>query len=540
MKQHTDNQRGFALIYALVILLLASIGGTAVLFMSQKGRIEATDYAAMRSSSLAAVAATKAFERQFLTDPATALAQLRAYPSKTWLLGSTPSSTQQKVKFWDGKDSPEYAARILSYDSMTQMIVIEGVGYGSNGGRKKVIASYRLDGFSLSDRPLGTGYALYLGGSIENLNSSIIIKGDTYLSLAGSTSDQHINTGGTKRIEGNLVTGSSTNRLHIAENFTVTGKALIQCRLWTQNAIFKIRGNAGFTNSSLFDGNSNTEVRVDGSAYFTQSTNFGFKYCIDGDDGGGTTVYYNTSSISADRFKDFDHRAQISSATVSYLESQLGLSSTNATFTTNFPTWETGVVKMVNGGISGPIVDTWWNEQMSAGKLYQNEWLVLKLKGDISTNTPVGTFHKKVIWITENYTINANKNWYNCAPESNSFIYVTGTSGLLNNFGIANGSMFRGFIFINNTSSSAITYQFGTGSDTAIFYGAIHHKSSKFDLNSGGPWILDFSDGSLGQSAIQELVNTGLLLAPGQSTLPTRVMTLVDLKIRPKLLNLQL
>jgi hypothetical protein len=421
---------------------------------------------------------------------------------------------------------------------MTQMIVIEGIGYGSNGGRKKVIASYRLDGFKLTDRPIGTNYALYLGGEIQNFNTTISIKGNVYFSMVGTT-NQQLNKGGI--INGNFKTGGSSNKLIFNDNLTVTGNALVQCNISTQNNLFKIEGNAGFTNASLLTSNSQREVRIDGNGYFTQTANFGDEDCIDGDDGGGTTVYYNTSKVSANRFKDFDHRAQIANSTLSYLESQLGFSSTDATFTTNFPaTWDAGVVKLVHGGIDGPTVDSWWNVQKAAGKLYQNEWLVLKLDGDAHANTPVGTFSKKVILIDNNYTIDGYANWYNCTPESNTFIYITGNSSKFNDMGVANGSMFRGLIYVNSTTGSTVQYKFGTGSGTATFYGAIHHTSASFNLNSGGPWTLDFSNGSLGQSAIQEIVNTGLLLAPGLTTPPPRIMTLVDLKIRPKLLNVQL
>lgn len=537
MKCGVYNERGFAMVFGLVVLLLATVGGTAILFMAQKDHVGASDYIQMRSASRAAVAALKACEGQFLNDPNTALAILTQYKSDNafkWMLGTAANAnSEHKITLGTSANAPQYSARIVNYDNISQFIIIEATGYIRNGGRKKVLASYHLGGLGMTDRTIGMSFALFLGGQLVNCNAPINIQGNVYLSVQGpGTSNQHFNNGGI--IYGNFKTASTNNCLDFTQKLVIRGNAFFQCTMQPQ-AMIHISLNAGLTKGFS---NWTSVIEIDGDGYFTQTTDFGFKYCVDGDNGGGKTIYYNTAKISSDRFKDFDKRAQIPSTSAAYVAAQLGMTASNETpFGLHIPTWETGVVEKISGNISAATLENYWTTHRGAGTLYQNEWLVIKLTGDL-TITSGGTFTKKAIWLTDNNTINVNSMLFKCSDESNTLIIVDG-SGRIQNFGPGNNSNFRGLVYVSSTNTNSMSYKFGNNSK---MYGAIHHAgNSQFNLNAGtADSVRIWLSHPLGQSAIQEIANTGIILAPGLATPEVRTPLVLDIKIRPTLLGMQM
>jgi len=526
------NNKGFAIVYSLIVLMLASIGGTALLFMTQQGHKGASDYAKMRSSSLAAVAALKSCEGQFQNDPNTALTLLKGYlqnNTNQWLLGTAPSGTAQKKKFWVGADAPEYAARIVSYDDTSHYIVIEGIGYGAFGGRKKVIGGYQLGGIGLSDVPIGTTHALFLGGQLENCNEPLSIKGDVFISAQGPGGpyNQHFNQGG--KITGNVKTAASGNYLEIGQPLTITGNAFFQCGLWPQSAI-TINGRAGFTNGYY---NFNATINLFNNGYFIAPANIASPNKIVGQ--AGRTVTYSVP-LTADRFIGFSTRTS-AVQTAASVAANVGMTTANeATFGYLLPAWGAGVVQNISGDVWGSTLENHWDAHEASGTLFQDEWLVLQMVGSIQPRG--GAFTKKAIWLTGNNYFNGNGTFFNCSDESNNFIIANG-SGAVQGVGPMDNSIFRGMVYVNTTNTGNMTYQFGSNSK---MYGAIHHASAtKFDINGGSAdsakiW---FSE-PLAQSGIQEIANTGILLAPGQSTAPVRTLVLKDVKIRPRLQFMQL
>ena len=69
MIRMVSNNRGFAVAYALVVLLVAAVVGTGLLFMAQKDRANVSDFSKVRETSQAAQAALKACEGQFFSGP---------------------------------------------------------------------------------------------------------------------------------------------------------------------------------------------------------------------------------------------------------------------------------------------------------------------------------------------------------------------------------------------------------------------------------------------------------------------------------------
>jgi hypothetical protein len=550
MKYMINKQGGFAVVYGLIILMIATVGGTSILFMTMKDRVAGADYAGMRSSSEGAIAACKAFEGQCLTAPDVTLATLKNYigdHSYKWLLGASAANanSEQKIKFYDGTNAPSYSAQILGYDSVNSFIVIKGTGYDGMGGKKTAIASYQLGGLVYGGAPSTPfGYSLFLGGAMENCNAATNVTGDVYLSLAGSTNPQHLNSS-TVTINGNLKTAPSANKLNpsggASGTLIITKNAFFQCPL-EMGASINVQGKAGFTQGFT---NFTYPIICGGDAYFIESSDFSCTNCHSQRcaTGQSNKICYYKSPVTSGHFYGFQSKTS-TSFTADQVAAALGMTaSAENPDTVKIPTWGAGVVKLVhsNKDISNndiPItVDSllkWWDDQNNASKLYKNLWLVVQQDGNVKFGTGTGAqFTKKLIWITGDNILDGNTQWcdctYNGASPSNTFIYVNG-SGHLNNWGVPITKNFRGYIYVNSTSTSQQIFQFGAN---ANFYGAINIEVGTYDLNTGPLNLI------CDPSAASELASIGIIRAPSAASLPAPGLSLVDLKIRPTMLSIQ-
>jgi hypothetical protein len=528
------QSKGFAVVYGLFLLTAATVLGTAILFMTQKDHVASADYAGTRISSMAAVAALKAFEGQCLTDTSVTMAALKKYSSNNnykWFFGASTNvaNSEQKISLGASADAAQYSARILSFDEDNSYIVIEARGYDGHGGMKKIIASYKLNGLYVFPASPVPTYAFYLGGALQNINAPTDITGDVYLTMNGAATSQHFNNSLT--ITGNLKTDLTNNSLDMTGTgpITVSGKAFMRCKMSPQST-FTVNGKAGFEKGYT---NFTSAMLLKGNSFFNQSSDFS------GTVNGNSTNYvrYN-SNISASRFNSFSTETPITGSMS--LADSLGMTAGDEDPpSVIIPAWG-AIVKTISSSINinATDVENWWTAQQSAGKLYKDEWLVVDLNASV-TMTGGGPFTKKVIWITNNNSITVNKNWYDCAATSITMIYVNG-NGFLTNMGVQDGKTFRGYIHISSSSANN-QFKFGINS---TFYGAITLEQGSFNSNytSGvdGTMKIVYGPGSLGQSALQEIINIGLLNVPGSSGLPAPGLAIVDTKIRPMLINMQL
>jgi len=534
------NQRGFAIVYGLVVLVLATVAGTGLLVMTRQGRTGAGDYGNMRIVSQAALAACKACEGQFLDDPETALDILKKFkedPSNKWLLGGpADAGSEQRVTLGSFTGASEYSACIVGFDETNYMIKIEGTGYGSNGGKKKVTAAYELQGLGRGNIPYSMPFGIFLGGQLENCNEPIHIDGDVYLSGKGlwGPDNQHFNQGGT--INGNFKTAVSTNYLDIGQNLRITGNAFMQMGCWPNSGVFTVEGKAGFTYNFK---NMNGSLSLKDDAYFRPTSNLPSANKVVGT--AGHTVKYRPPA-TADRFTGFGTETSVAGLLTTDIANDLGMTTADELpMGYKLPTWGAGVVESVagenyNGDLSAATVENYWTTHRDNGTLFQNEWLVMQLTHNIKITG--GDFTRKAIWITGDYQLDGNGNFFNCSDESNTLIIVNG-SGNISSMGPPNNGNFRGAIYVNTSYDYAMIYQFGSNSN---FYGAIHHASeTKFNINSGGADTARvLLTHPLAQTAMQEIVNTGIILSPGLTTPPERELALLDIKIRPRLLCMQM
>lgn len=538
MEEKIKKESGFAVIYGLIVLVIATVAGSSMLFMAQKERVSVSDVSKMRSATLAAISALRATEGQLKNNPNTALDILKEYlndpTKKTWMLGTVANChTEQKIKMWDRSDAPEFSARIVAFDMDSSFLVIEGTGYGSYGGKKKVVGIYRIGGVEMVTVP-GPVNALYASAGFGNLDIPLVINGNVF---AGGNSMWNGNCG----VQGVTINGdfkTSSGTFETNQKLTVNGKAFFRSsNVKFQNFASSITGKTGFkgdlnlnsvnlniTNDVLINGNDlgSGFVNVSGGAYKA-------KYYT----GGGFDP--NKITVTSPATKE-----AVTTSMASTMGNEIGMSDADdpaptirsdlETFiTTSGGTIYTPATAGINFDING------WNLATAySTKSKWKDFLVIKISSTININqSGPSNFNGKVIWIIET-SISSNR-WYTSSSNSNTLVYIKG-NGRFDNFGenLPTGNTMRGVIYNNSTSGTQTTYKIKGGIE--IQGALIHNSSTKPQFNNSGctpPVTITYDE-----DVVQEFVNMGIMTMPTSGVSP--YLAVVDIKIRPTMLSMQL
>ncbi|MBN1759435.1 MAG: hypothetical protein JW863_13995 [Chitinispirillaceae bacterium] len=540
-----NNERGFALVYALVVLLLATVGGTALLFLSRKDHISASDYSGMRIASQAATTAIKACEGQFLNDPNEALAILEKYyenPSaKTWLLGTAANAgTEQKIPLGSDPRPPRYSARIVGFDASSNYIVIEGNGYLSNGGRKRVLATYRLSGLKL-DVTISPFNTIHVGSGFGNLDQTLIINGNVFAGGANM-----INGGGNGiTINGDLKTG--TGQFWSNEKITVNGRAYFRGSTLFQmpnpSGLF-VNGRSGFEGDIQLVNNTNDKITATASMYINGNDLGDGQIYISGvvPD---TALFYTSGGYNSAKINTTSPAKIDSTSSKIDLAAKLGMTNADDAAPSiradleDYITNSGGTIySPTDAGLDFKVAG--WNltTAYSTRSLWKG-FLVIKTTTGISPDyggKDAGEFDGKVIWIIDGCSCNFQY-FYNSTPNANTLVYLTNCS-VFWNFGEeipGTSPMFRGLIYNASTCTYSGNYKLKAGS---VINGAIIEKATtRMQFNSASSstqTTLNFD-----ANALYEFVEIGILdLQSGVNV--AKNFRLVDSKIRPTLMSIQM
>ncbi len=176
------NCGGFALLYVMGALLIVTFLGSALINISQKDVVSATDYSAMTTAAISAKSSMQACEAMFEHQPQDVVDKLNNYldagytaADKEWLQGSDDNpvvlDNQQK-----------YCVKITGFDKNDYVIQLEGTGLGKGGSKKKVTGIYDLGGIDFITETYYTGTldrVVYFEGNIS-IQAPITIDGDFY------------------------------------------------------------------------------------------------------------------------------------------------------------------------------------------------------------------------------------------------------------------------------------------------------------------------------------------------------------------------
>lgn len=519
MEKGTSKNGGFAVVYGLAVLLLASIGGMSIMYVSQKDKITASDYSKMRTAANAARAALDAFEGQCNSRPQEVLDILRQYkkkPAYKWLLNTADkANSETKFKCWNGVDAPLLSACIMKFDSAQLLIQVKGIGYGGLGGKKNAIGIYKLKGIGLTNS-WAQKDAIYLAGEGRNFDRKIIVNGNVYFGA-----DVHFNGSAEGSIiNGDFKTGNSSEQSEFDVPFTIKGKAYFQTPI-------KVNGTYGFTvyGESGFEKSINTGPNL----YFYNNV------YVNGAVAGNGQLDMNFNKITYSglyipivyKFKNpgssINNRDKIDIASI--LQMKTGNDPHLIANVNGIPL--TKIIKISNlrwSNFTASTLQTKYENAYAKGQLW-NDFLVINVDAIVSMADGGGTFNGKVIWIVEN-KMNCNGNWYDCDPTSNTLVYVKSGGSVI---GLGSGKKFRGYVHVEGSGN--VTYLWKSGNS---FKGAIHHVSdnSGFQLNSsnGVDWNISFDE-----SVLNEFMESGLITPPGGNT---GGFVINDVKLRPELVSI--
>ncbi len=532
MLQLKKNEQGFAIVYSLAVLLIATVGGTALLFISRKDRTEVSDYAKMRITAEAAESALRAVEGRFSNNPQVAFDILNAFTTNNnckWILNSSAAtaSTEQKFKLFNEASSPQYSARIVGFDRNTSLAVIEGIGYYPNGGKKRAIALYRLDGIEMVTAP-GPTNALYASGGFGNLDIPLIINGNVY---AGGVNMFNGNSALGVTVNGNFKTG--TGQFETNQKLTINGKAFFRGNARFQNYSSSISGKAGFKGMLELIGGINLSITNNA---FLEGGNNGAAGTVNVSGGAYKAKYYNFPSTKINVTAPATKEASGSmAATMGDLLKMTDSNDGAPTIINNLENYITSKGGTIyTPSTAGLNFDTpGWNlSNAYSTKTKWNGFLVIKVSSSPNINADGTTFNGKIIWIIE-APISSNR-WYASGHNSNSLIYLKGNA-YFNNFAEnLPGNLIRGVIYNASTTTNQTTYKIKAG--TTIEGALIHNATAKPQFNftsSTTVCTINYN-----KDVIQEFVDLGIMTLPTSGVAP--VLTLVDTKIRPVRLSMQM
>jgi hypothetical protein len=516
MKQKAvKSNHGFAAVYGIVILLVASIAGVALITISQKDTISSIDQIKMRTAAVSAEAALRAVEQQcdnqsqVIADIINKYIKLGSSTSgKGWLLSTATNWDRENKISLDSTiaNPPQYSARILSFNPDNMMMQVEGFGYGGTSGRKKVIGFYQLNGV---DAVLPySKYAIDIRCEAQYFDRPIIVNGNVCFSdrlqFNGGASGSIIN--------GTFQAVSKTAQVTFAGSVTFKDKALFMGPV-SSNVAFTLMNKSGFNSSVYVDGIVDTRS----DAYFNNTINGNRSFNMN-----GNTAHRGATAINA---------ARISNGSLVQDGASVNVGAALALSDTLPPPLQFDISSIPPANIKrssvvfGPQVDATQvnNLYASSGSSLWNNYLVIKVDNSLQMNRIAGNIvNCKTLWIIEG-SMTVPTGWYDCGTGTMTVIYLR-SHGSINDLGSI--GYFRGYIHAADTSS--IIYNWRTGNN---FYGAMHHSSTKtsFQLNTGSTFNI-----TIDETVLDELMTLGLLKI--QSATPvTKQVVVTDMKIRPRI-----
>jgi hypothetical protein len=518
MKQESvQSNSGFAAVYGIVILLVASIAGVSLITISQKDNISSIDQVKMRIAAVSAEAALRAVEQQCENQPLVIADIVNNYvklgsstAGKGWLLSTAANWDRENKISLDSTiaNPPQYSARILSFNPDNMLMQVEGYGYGGTSGRKKVIGFYQLKGVD-AVLPYNK-YAIDIRCEAQYFDRPIIVKGNVCFSdklqFNGGASGSVIN--------GTFQAVSKTAQVTLAGSVTFNDKALFMGPVQS-NIIFTLKKMSGFYSSVYVD--DVVDARSD--SYFNNTIN--------------GNRYFNMNGNTAHRGSTYINPARISNGSLIQDGTSIDVASVLSLSDTLPPSLQFDISSIPTANIKkssvvfGSQVDATQinNLYASSTSSLWNNYLVIRVDNSIQMNRIAGNLvNCKTLWIIEG-AMTVPSGWYDCGTGTMTVIYLR-SHGSVNDLG-SNGYL-RGYIHATDTTS--VIYNWRTGNN---FFGAMHHSSptASFQLNTGSTFNI-----TIDESVLEELMTLGLLKIPGVSTTSKQVV-LSDLKIRPRIVG---
>jgi len=285
------NKPGVTMVFVLMFMIIASILGSSLMYLSTKQSESGGDYFSKKSAEGAAESALDWFQgamEDFTynnpTNRDSIISWVNNFDNATdvkWYKNTgnirdfskdfASATTEADGDFIDvGNGKINAKLKIEKMDKTNNIIVLKAVGLGKNDSRKTIHAVYMLEGLS-QDSIFGTtsgtsnyhSSALHLGGEGRNFDFSMNVDGDVY---AGG--NFHFNSGGGSptTINGNFYTAPSTQESSIDQDVIIKGNSYIQSPLKMNGKSFNVEGNFA-TENMIYGTDKDKKLIVAGNAY---------------------------------------------------------------------------------------------------------------------------------------------------------------------------------------------------------------------------------------------------------------------------------
>ncbi len=482
---------GFALLYVMGALLIVTFLGSALINISQKDVVSATDYSAMTTAAISAKSAMQASVAKIEFQSSDVLNILNNYldagysgADKGWLVGDANTyvtlDNQQK-----------YRVKILGLDKTNHTIQLAGTGVGKGNSKKNVFGIYELDGiqFKTITTP-GNEHALFLGtGGTNTFNTSISVEGDIFV---GDDAIFYGDASGTT-FNGRFITPKNTTKtIRMDGDYTFKDVAYFGTNLdlysYAGDLTMRLEKESGFEGLVNFIGPHQLDMY--GNTYFNNnfSGDFGLKANLnendfhhDGDVTNPTQWISNYNDILDDGSNiDIPDELGISTATAPLTP---GFIEGVITPTSDIYSWNALRNTSIGGyqcsywdGIDGELANNIYDKAGTDGKRW-NGFAVVKIESGVtmSLRGASETFTGNIIFIVEGkMAVQVGGGIYRSGDPSCTVIYVkNGGTAVLG--GWPSAYPFRGYIY--NTTGGTLTMG-QSGYEVYDIVGAIHNVAT--------------------------------------------------------------
>lgn len=533
-----QNRKGISLVYVMICLIIIGLTASALIKVSHKNALVQIQYSRSESARLAVHAGFEKALAFFESDKEAEILPLL----QEWVDKESPDKITNTHKWIIGKQDVfdtlytdcKFKVQLLGFDTSNFAISLHAEGESGTGHKASAVGTYILNGLGYDNKnSFYPTNALYLGSGADEINTQLIVNGNTYMNESGQFYvGGHILRGEfRRRANGNNSELYLNNTTFEGPAYFIDGNVKFEGQKSTfkkgigGGARFEVSGTNGprvtgvgaFFNSTLrfIGGVWNGNMQLNGTPLHgvAPASNYG------AGSGDGLPVLYtngsapsNAPGVLENSPMNIPNKLNISPDDPPKIEIDLDAIRAHSGIINYSPgTALPGISAKSN--LTGSDLNNLYNNNKS--RYYKSKWLIVNMQsGDGSLPFAKGGigFSGKMILLVEDVNMQVSTDLYESASDGITFLYL-GSDKQITQFG--GSSQFRGFIYANSTKS-------GSGNQCSLIMKsdpALHVKGSIYCVNSGhyrmeGGSPLTISYDSL---VLKELADIGVFIDPSDT-----------------------
>lgn len=560
----TNNTNGLSLVYVMLCLIIIGITTTALIKMSHKNAMVQLQYSSSESARLAVQAG---FDNaiSFLESGDAQTQQRILTALQQWVDMEKPEDINNPWIVGDATNSDsltnlcKFKVQLLGFDTSTFAVTLYSEGAGRGKAKASAIGTYIIEGLGFDNKKsIIPTHALYLGSGADEINTSLIVNGSTFMNESG----QFYTNGHTFNGEFRRFANGSTTPLNM-QSATFNGPAYFQGgNLLFSSGRSRFRKGVGISATTFVQGPNGPIVDSVGiflNAPFRFGDYNGNLYLEDvnlfaygGEENFGSTNGTNKrngleflSSHSTTGHEPDNDPGEMRLGPIN-IPQELGISP-------NLPPeididldkikahpgvidYSPGIGSLpglnINSHLTGADLNTLYTK--NANKYYKDKWLIVNMTtgdGSRAFRSDNSAFTGRLILIVEDSDLPISTDLYNSGNSGITFLYL-GSDKQITQMG--GSPLFRGFIYANSTYISDTSHSLVMQSNPAL-----HVKGSIYCVNDGrfrmeGNNPLTITYDSL---VLNELEALGVFIDPNDTTETSTDLVIKAPSLTTKLLS---